>query len=71
MRYVVFLGEGADGTDNYVTCVAYMMYVTYKSYTTYTGRAAVAVAGQGCGWTAGGRPGRCGRGAAARGLTCR
>ena len=42
MRYVVFLGEGADGTDNYVTRVAYVMYVvyvTYTSYATYTGRA--------------------------------
>ena len=68
MRYVVFFGEGADGTDNYVTCVAYVMYVTYKSYTTYTGRAS---RGRGCGETAGGGPGRCGRGAAARGLTCR
>lgn len=74
MRCVVFFGEEADGTDNYVTCVAYVVYMTYTSYTsytTYTGRAAVAVAGQGCGWTTGGGPGRCGRGAAARGLTCR
>lgn len=78
MRYVVFLGEGADETDNYVTCVAYVvyaMYMTYTSYTSYTGRASGDRGGpvlrMDGGWTAGGVPGRCGRGAAGRGLTCR
>lgn len=48
--------EGADGTDNYVTCVAYVMYVVYMTYTSYTDWASRGRGGPGGGWTAGGGP---------------